>query len=226
MSSSMITASECLPNASLMESCRPPRSLATCVSSWSPVQPQSTEDLRTWLQQAGPANPTARRAAGVAPMTSAKDGPSSSKHFAKLAQNGSWERTSAGFCQLTLDDTLAEYKGTWPKQGIAVRGECYRLAPLVRHTHGKGCSLWPTPTASEGLGGGTAKEAQRALNGELRASGHKVFLRGKDLFKLRYGVNPRPIFWEWLMGWVPGWTGLEPLATDRFRAWLQQHGIY
>jgi hypothetical protein len=28
---------------------------------------------------------------------------------------------------------------------------------------------------------------------------------------------------EWLMGWPTGWTALEPLATGRFHAWLQQH---
>ena len=67
------------------------------------------------------------------------------------------------------------------------------------------------------------------------------------------GTKTRPMAlspgWvEWLMGWVPGWTSLEPLnsalhrawlrafrtaltdcaplATDRFHSWLQQHGCY
>jgi hypothetical protein len=29
---------------------------------------------------------------------------------------------------------------------------------------------------------------------------------------------------EWLMGWPPGWTALEPLAMDRFQRWLRSHG--
>lgn len=33
-----------------------------------------------------------------------------------------------------------------------------------------------------------------------------------------------PLWVEWLMGWPIGWTGLEPLATDRFREWLELHG--
>jgi len=32
-------------------------------------------------------------------------------------------------------------------------------------------------------------------------------------------------FWEWMMGWPCGWSGLEPLETDRFLSWLRGHGI-
>ena len=35
--------------------------------------------------------------------------------------------------------------------------------------------------------------------------------------------TPTPRNAEWLMGWPIGWTALEPLATDRFRAWLRRH---
>jgi len=35
-----------------------------------------------------------------------------------------------------------------------------------------------------------------------------------------------PGFVEYLMGWPIGWTDLKPLETDRFRLWLQQHGVY
>lgn len=36
-------------------------------------------------------------------------------------------------------------------------------------------------------------------------------------------LNPEWV--EWLMGWPLGWTSvLQPLATDRFREWQQQHG--
>jgi hypothetical protein len=33
-----------------------------------------------------------------------------------------------------------------------------------------------------------------------------------------------PDWVEWLMGWPIGWTALQPLATDKFREWQQQHG--
>ena len=33
-----------------------------------------------------------------------------------------------------------------------------------------------------------------------------------------------PRFAEWMMGWPIGFSGLEPLGTDKFQSWLQQHG--
>ena len=35
--------------------------------------------------------------------------------------------------------------------------------------------------------------------------------------------RPNPIDQEWLMGWPPGWTDTQPLATDKFLSWLRQH---
>ena len=29
---------------------------------------------------------------------------------------------------------------------------------------------------------------------------------------------------EWMMDWPEGWSGLEPLATAKFRQWLGSHG--
>ena len=39
------------------------------------------------------------------------------------------------------------------------------------------------------------------------------------------GGQLNPDWVEWLMGWPIGLTDLKPLATDRFRLWLSQHGI-
>jgi hypothetical protein len=38
------------------------------------------------------------------------------------------------------------------------------------------------------------------------------------------GGQLNPMWVEWLMGWPIGMTDLEPLAMDKFRLWLQQHG--
>ncbi len=34
--------------------------------------------------------------------------------------------------------------------------------------------------------------------------------------KLHLGIS----FWEWMMGWPVGWTGLLPLETDKYQEWL------
>lgn len=54
----MTTANVLSDNELTTESCQRPRSLETCVSSYSPVPLGSTEDLQTWLQQAFPVNPS------------------------------------------------------------------------------------------------------------------------------------------------------------------------
>lgn len=36
--------------------------------------------------------------------------------------------------------------------------------------------------------------------------------------------NASPEVHEHLMGWPDGWSDLQPLETDKFRAWLQRHG--
>jgi hypothetical protein len=33
-----------------------------------------------------------------------------------------------------------------------------------------------------------------------------------------------PNHYEWLMGWIVGWTDLKPLGMDKFQSWRQQHG--
>jgi hypothetical protein len=41
----------------------------------------------------------------------------------------------------------------------------------------------------------------------------------------RDGGQLNPDWVEWLMGWPIGWTDLKPLAMDKFRQWLDSHGI-
>lgn len=42
-------------------------------------------------------------------------------------------------------------------------------------------------------------------------------------FVLAFG-RPSPEVQEWLMGWPNGWSATRPVAMDKFRSWLQQHG--
>jgi hypothetical protein len=105
-------------------------------------------------------------------------------------------------------------------------GLFFLLAPRVAHIHEKGCSYWPTPTASEALGGGSAAMGERAEKGLKRKSGFNTARKVCDIFKYRYGKPAPPIFYEWLMGIPTGATGLQPVVTARFQQWLQQHGIY
>jgi hypothetical protein len=47
-----------------------------------------------------------------------------------------------------------------------------------------------------------------------------------DVLPQEVGGPLNPNWVEWLMGWPIGWTALEPLETDRFQEWQQQHGKF
>ena len=80
-------------------------------------------------------------------------GPKCSESFAKLNQDGCWEKTSGGFSQLTLDGRLEEYSQTWPKAGIVLDGYAMELVMSVRRIKEKGSLLWRTPRSCEAEGG-------------------------------------------------------------------------
>ena len=136
-------------------------------------------------------------------------GLSSSESFALLGPDGCWLKTYGDYCQVMIDGSSEPFSETWPTAGTMRNGQLYRRAPWVRHTHAKECSLWPTPQKNMGMGGGSAREAERVLRGEKRPSGNHIQRRLPDFVRLRDGGPPNPAWVEWLMGFPPGWTDLE-----------------
>lgn len=147
---------------------------------------------------------------------------------------------------LPTDATVA---GLWPTPTVC--GNYNRKGASA--TSGDGLAtaiaMWPTPTASDGTkggrvtprksrDGGTLIEAvsawniwptptvNDAKNSTLPPSQvHHDNIPGALLRAGQpTGGQLNPTWVEWLMGWPLGWTDLQPLATDRFRSWLQQHG--
>lgn len=119
--------------------------------------------------------------------------------FAKLSPDGSWLKMYGDFSQAMTDGSLETFSGTWPLFGTMRNGECFQRAPWVRHTHGKGCSLWPTPSAQEGSGGGLPNVGSKRPNGKRR----QIHLR--DRFKDIFGKQLTIHFCEWLMGFPSNW---------------------
>lgn len=112
--------------------------------------------------------------------------------------------------QCSLIEGLDAFSAIWPRWGTMRAGECWELAPLVRHTHGKECGLWPTPLKQDSKHGApTAWELEHA-----RQKGLHIAL----------GWKVHPCSSEWLMAWPIGWTDLGPLETDKFRQWCDSHG--
>ena len=98
---------------------------------------------------------------------------------------------------------------TFPKAGICLNGVLYQHPLLEHHTKGKdfGHDL-PTPVASEHRFSGSKFDQSRNTKNLASVVGGKV----------------HPEYHEWMMGWPIGWTGLEPLETDRYQQWLEHFG--
>jgi hypothetical protein len=95
-----------------------------------------------------------------------------------------------------------DWKDTGESQGTR---KSPNLGTMVHRT-----PLWPAPTASTG---GPEPDGK---------TGRKLVTQVQQ--KTQAGGALNPTWVEWLMGWPIGWTDLEPLATDKFRSWLQLHG--
>jgi hypothetical protein len=90
-------------------------------------------------------------------------------------------------------------------------GTCYELAMWERPTKEKDGGSWPTPTARDYKSPGIS--AQRARRDKYRTA-----LPLSVVFKERFGYRLPPSFVEYLMGYAPQHTVLEPWAMQWFRS--------
>jgi hypothetical protein len=96
-------------------------------------------------------------------------------------------------------NSLAQECRTLPVAGTMRNGSCYRLAPLVPRTCGRGCGLWPTLLKGDGHSRLTSQKAIRLYSAGESLTQHIRDLEGRDTGAL----NPR---WaEWWMGFPEGW---------------------
>ena len=138
-------------------------------------------------------------------------------------------------------DSAPSSKGL-PSWGMTHDGVCWELGTSVRRTSETGCGSWlPTPQASDHITKRTSKSWKEQgrvnfclSNPEIQAMWPTPTVCGNynrkgaskssgDGLATAVGGKLNPDWVEWLMGWVPGWTDLEPLATDKFQQWQRQH---
>lgn len=110
-----------------------------------------------------------------------------------------------------LSKTRAEQKKTFPKcyrplmrLGTKQERARWRRRKLVPITEGTDCLFWPTPTASNygsnrGGAAGRVGKIRRSISGLV-------------------GGPVNPAFLEWLMGYCPGWTAVDPLVMQWYRS--------
>ena len=148
--------------------------------------------------------------------------------------------------QCLWDEDLRESSVILPRWGMTANGECWERMTWVRPMSVSACGSWPTPTVcgnynrkglskTSGDGLATAVKKKTWLTPLARdwkgSSGRSLKGLEMDLpTAVKRGggqtqpttLNPNWV--EWLMAFPIGWTDLKPLATDKYRRWLQQHG--
>lgn len=118
--------------------------------------------------------------------------------------------------QCSLIEGLDEFSGTWPKSGIMRNGVCWELTMLIPCVREKECGYsLMRPTASDGM---RTKFKLKSLVRNNHADGNL----SEQLARV-YRRKLTPKCAEILMLFPIGWTGLKPLATDKFRLWRQSH---
>jgi hypothetical protein len=164
----------------------------------------------------------ANRAKGKPQKMKETYGPIQYEFWARLSQNGLWEKTFQDSLPLNLDDSLDKYLAIWPNWGTALGGlamEQKMLEPVISETD---CLLsremLPTPTHSDHRGaqqiGSVKKWESRYHN--LPETIQIELAKDRTLFDQKVGDNGEylpsllnPVFVENVMGYPSGWTDLN-----------------
>ena len=150
------THNKSLLKESKTESLTKPQSLQTCVSSYSPVLLDNTEDLLMWLQGDSHVNHSALQEKEKPVTTAEICGQQPLRLLKKSNHLLCTLRTYQGYSaqqwtteQGDLFTTLELYSETWPKLGMMQDGVCWELMMSARLITEKGCGYWPSPAANE-----------------------------------------------------------------------------
>lgn len=171
---------------------------------------------------------------GFPVRTSVKPEPDGGSMGRVLGYGGTWRGSLAKFDRVSSSwrthgelfvEDCAQSSLIWPEWGMMRDGALWEHRPPVLRKGGKGSGWWPTPMASDSIRCrkfpawlSKHREKQRA-NGTGGASG--IF----EVAAAEFGQLPTISFSEWLNGIPEGWVfAFRPLATSKFRQWLDSHG--
>ncbi len=115
--------------------------------------------------------------------------------------------------QLSLFEGLIESQETWPRSGMVASGIAFPLPTLAHPILETESLSWPTPTTrdyKDSPGMATQSGARSRLDQLPRVVFHR---EGTP----KGGGHVSPSWIEWLMGYPPGWSELEPSETPSSR---------
>lgn len=140
--------------------------------------------------------------------------------------------------QCSLLGDLEPFLETWPQWGLMRGGECWEQLTLERHIRGTESGLsqetWPTPRCQMTRPVSIRKDQPNGHKGNLEElvavrekfptpTSHNSkegaypaeYTRKTPSLATHAGGKLNPMWVEWLMGWLLGWTDLKPLETDK-----------
>lgn len=199
LSSGTPTPRAYLPPAKMTDFSRPSRFGMT----FGPLTDDLGEGLLTWFRADFLAKTSA--SPGTETDWTASDPASGPKWRGSLARYDpdlrSWKTA-----QHSLLGDSEEFSETWPRWGTTVGGELYLLPTPALPTPGSESGLLPTPNASDNRDRGNVRNP--SIQRRIRI--------GKQLgLSVLFEKIPCPTCVESMMGWVPNWTALQPLVTDK-----------
>jgi hypothetical protein len=154
--------------------------------------------------------------------------------------------------QCSLFEDLTESLQTWPRWGSMQNGVCWEQPMLEQITKGTEFGLsekMPTPNSWDAKRGPMSKELMETGKHQVslvtyvkhnpkkwgtpkaQDSRHALRDRGKgnlgeQVSGLHNSGKLNPLWTEWLMGWLIGWTDLKPLEMDKSLYVQQQPGNF
>lgn len=113
-------------------------------------------------------------------------------------------------------------KGLTEKSGDGL-ATALRLLPTLTKSFNNRVAI-PGTKRRDGLQTAISKMPALTVQDAKNNGGASQQIRNTAPLNSVIGGPLNPEWCEWFMGWPIGWTGLQPLATDKFQSWLRAHG--
>ena len=148
--------------------------------------------------------------------------------------------------QCSLQGDLEPFSETWPQWGLMRDGECWEQVTLEQTTRGTESGLsqeiekFPTPQVADAKSSKIQKGFQQNLTHYIHKTKFPTptshnskegaypaeYTRKTPSLATHAGGKLNPMWVEWLMGWLLGWTDLKPLEMDKSHSAPLPHGKF
>ena len=205
-----LRASSC-PESATDDSTTPPYGQTSRLS----MQKRGVEKWISSLEDS-PVNHIAQLANGGGQRINEIYGPTQCEYCASLERGDLSGKTSQESLPMDLPHKSWQTLNERISAGLSFQ---IQPVPLVRHTCVAGCSLYPTPIASDGVSWTKVKKAdvQTSIHKATVLNGSSVRVTYFSMWAMRSPIQAAE-FAEWMMGYGRGWTDLDAAATEWFQA--------